>query len=357
MTLAGIRSQRLAIGVAFGVGAICFGLLVLEFAARVVLDRNGMHYGIEMWKYAKQVKQRSVNPLMSHEHAPNREATLMGVNVKTGSQGLRDRDYPEVKGPNEYRILVLGDSLTFGWGVSVYRTYPKVLERTLNDRQSGKGTLYQVINAGVGNYNTVQEVAYFKERGIRYGPDEVILGFYINDAEPVPAPEDAWLARTSYLYVLATSGWDAFQRRMGRTASYEDYYGALYTEQNAGWRAGRQALDELVAMCRRTGIRLRVVLLPELHFPDGKYPFSAIHDAVAGIVTRSGVPVIDLQSAFRGHDPKSLWVSLGDAHPNAKAQEIIAMEIYKAMAAESRGVGEDAPVTTLRPDGRATSNR
>src|SRR5687767_11126742 len=126
-------SHRVAVGFAFCVAAVLLGSLSLEVAARIVLDRNGMHYGIEMWKYAKHVKQRSANPLMSHEHAPNREAVLMGVTVKTGSQGLRDRDYAPVKGEHEYRILVLGDSLTFGWGVPVDSTYPKVLERILND--------------------------------------------------------------------------------------------------------------------------------------------------------------------------------------------------------------------------------
>ena len=335
-------SRRLFVGCALcGIGILA-SLLLLELAARVVLDRNGMHYGIEMWKYAKEIKQRSTNPQMSHEHAPNREATLMGVNVKTGSQGLRDRDFAGTKAPNSQRILVLGDSLTFGWGVDVDHTYPKILERLLNE-ESGGATTYEVINAGVGNYNTVQEVAYFEERGIRYRPDEVILGFYINDAEPVPAPQDGWLARHSYLYVLASSGTDAFVRRLGGKADYESYYRNLYSEENAGWRASRQALRRLIDVCQREGIRLRVVLLPELHFPNGQYPFADVHRAVASIVVESNVPVLDLQNSFKGHEPRSLWVSLGDAHPNAKAMEIIAHEIHRAMSAEPArvpGTGE-----------------
>jgi lysophospholipase L1-like esterase len=330
MTTERMSNSRLAVGVAFGVAALFLCVAVLEYAARVVLDRNGMHYGIEMWKYAKEVKQRSANPLMSHEHAPNREAHLMGVDVRTGSQGLRDRDYTFEKGAGEHRILVLGDSLTFGWGVPVERTYPKILERTLNNA-SANGRVYQVINAGVGNYNTVQEVAYFKERGIRYRPDEVILGFYINDAEPVPARQDGWLARTSYLYVLASSGWDSFLRTFGAKVRYEDYYRDLYTEENPGWNACRRALEELIQMCQREGIPLRIVLLPELHFPGGEYPFAPIHEIVAGIAKQHGVATLDLQHSFAGHDPKSLWVSLGDAHPNEKAMEIIAAEIYRAM--------------------------
>jgi len=322
------------IGVAFFLCTVCVGLLALEGITRAVLDRNGLHYGIEMWKYAKLVKQRSANPLMSHEHAPNREATLMGVSVKTGSQGLRDRDYSQARADGQHRILVLGDSLTFGWGVPVERTYPKVLERLLNAGRPSESPTYEVVNAGVGNYNTVQEVAYFKERGVRYKPDEVVLGFYINDAEPVPAPEEGWLRRSSYLYVLVRSGWDSFQRSFGTKENYADYYNALYTETNPGWRACREALEELIAISRQEGIRLRIVLLPELHFPNGSYPFADIHRLVSGIGQRQGVPTLDLQNAFAGHEPKSLWVTPGDAHPNEKAQEIIAKEIYRMISAE-----------------------
>jgi hypothetical protein len=327
-------NRRFLIGAIFSLAAVGLGLVALEAAARLALDRNGMHYGIEMWKYAKVVKQRSANPLMSHEHAPNRHAKLMGVTVTTGSQGLRDRDYSPTKTEGEYRILALGDSLTFGWGVPVEQTYPKVLEQMLNSNRSGESPIFQVINAGVGNYNTVQEVAYFKERGLSYQPDEVVLGFYINDAEPVPSPEEGWLRRTSYLYVLARSGWDAFQRSLGTKESYTDYYSGLYTESNPGWRACRKALEELIELTSRHDIRLRIVLLPELHFPNGHYPFAPVHRLVAGIGERYGVSTLDLQNAFSAHKPESLWVTPGDAHPNARAQEIIATEIYRMMARE-----------------------
>ncbi|MBI1929032.1 hypothetical protein HYR99_32900, partial [Candidatus Poribacteria bacterium] len=43
---------------------------------------------------AKQIKRRSPIPQMGHEHTPNREAVLMGVDVKINSQGLRDYEYP-----------------------------------------------------------------------------------------------------------------------------------------------------------------------------------------------------------------------------------------------------------------------
>ena len=319
---------RRVLPLACAVVAVVVALLALEAVTRVVFDRNGMHFGIEMWKYARDVKQRSAIPAMGHEHAPHRQARLMGVDVRTNSLGLREREFAQEKTPGVRRVLVLGDSMTFGWGTAVADTYPKVLEGLLNRRKAR----YEVINGGVGNYNTVQEVAYFRERGLRLNPDEVILGFYINDAEPIPVPTQNVLARHSYLYVLATSGWDALARRMGVKSSRSRYYEGLYGEGTPTWQACRDALADLARLCRRGGIALRIVLIPELHAPGEHYPFRRVHELVAAFARSQSVPVVDLNAAFTGIDPATLWVSRGDAHPNALAHAIIARAIHEAMA-------------------------
>ena len=325
----GVSNLRLRL--AFAAGAILVGLLALEVLTRVVFDRDGMHFGIEMWKYAKQVKRVSANPAIGHEHAPNRAAILMGVPVRTNALGLRDREFTLDKPAGVRRVLVLGDSMTFGWGAREEDSYPKVLERLLN----GSGGPLEVVNAGVGNYNTAQEVAYFRERGIRLNPDEVILGFYINDAEPTPSEQTGLIARHSYFYVLAASGWDAFQRQRGWKESFESYYRNLYAEESPGWRNARNALKELSAMCRDARIRLRLVIIPELHAPGEAYAFRDIHGIVAAAARREGIPVLDLVDAFGGVEPQSLWVSRGDAHPNASAHRIIAAALFKEMTGDA----------------------
>lgn len=320
-------APNLGLRLAVAAGAVLVGLLALEVMTRVVFNRDGMHFGIEMWKYAKQVKRTSTVAEMGHEHAPNRAAFLMGVPVSTNSLGLRDREFSLEKPSGARRVLVLGDSMTFGWGTREEDTYPKVLERLLNER----GTAYEVINAGVGNYNTSQEVAYFRERGVRLNPDEVILGFYINDAEPTPSEQAGPIARHSYFYVLAASGWDAFQRQRGWKDTYEDYYRGLYRPDNPGWQACVQALEELSRLARDQAIALRLVLIPELHAPGAAYPFRDIHAAVAAVASRQGIPVLDLADAFDDVAPHTLWVSPGDAHPNATAHRIIAHAIFDEM--------------------------
>ena len=47
--------------------------------------------------------------------------------------GLRDHDYPKIKGENTTRILMMGDSFTFGQGVPrMEDTFPEIIENQLN---------------------------------------------------------------------------------------------------------------------------------------------------------------------------------------------------------------------------------
>jgi hypothetical protein len=110
---------------------------------------------------------------------PSMRSTQVGVLVETNSLGLREREYPVERVPGVHRIAVLGDSFTFGVGTEFTDTYSKRLEAQLN-RSSGP---FEVINFGVGGYNTVLELATWREQAARFKPDLVILGYVLNDTE------------------------------------------------------------------------------------------------------------------------------------------------------------------------------
>jgi hypothetical protein len=119
-------------------GTLCVVLLtVLLFCALAeaglrIFYRRSLDFSMEMWKYAVVLKHPVANPQLSFSHAPNRSAFLMGVPVSINSYGLRDREYSVEKPPNVYRIVMLGDSTTLGWGVPEEQTVAKILERELN---------------------------------------------------------------------------------------------------------------------------------------------------------------------------------------------------------------------------------
>src|SRR6201988_4904320 len=204
--------------------AILLGCLFLEVALRVIFYHS-TDFSMEMWKYAVKLKQPAANPNLSFSHAPNRSAFLMGVPVSINSEGLRDREFSLEKPAGVYRVMMLGDSTTFGWGVKQEDTAAKFLERKLNADLPAGYDRVEVMNAGVGNYGTVQEVTYYETIGWKYHPDLVVLVFFINDPEPVPIEKKGFLIDRSYLVAFATNRIDGVMRHMGARPDWKTYYG------------------------------------------------------------------------------------------------------------------------------------
>jgi hypothetical protein len=297
-----------------------------ETALRVVFARS-LDFSMEMWKYATTLKQPVPDPHLSFAHIPNRSAFLMGVPVSINSHGLRDREYAEAKPADVCRIVMLGDSTTFGWGAPEEQTVAKILERELNG-PAGRGRRFEVLNAGVGNYNTVQEYTHYLKYDRAFHPDLVILEYFINDAEPVPVERKPGLLGSSYLLAFTISRFDATLRFTGARPNWKEYYAALYRDGLPGFEAAKKALGDLAAATRSDGARLLVTILPELHEINGEYPFAEAHRKIKDAVRASGVPVMDLIDGLRGHGPEgSLWVTPADDHPNGKANSLIVAQV------------------------------
>jgi hypothetical protein len=317
---------------------VAFSLLLAALLLEVFLRVHFYHsldFSMEMWKYAVAMKRAVPDPKLSFVHEPNTDAFLMGHDVKINSQGLRDNEYALAKPPGVYRILVLGDSTTFGWGVSIDDTAAKILERELNAQHLPGYQHFEVINAGVGNYDTVQEVTYYKTRGRDFHPDMVILVFFINDPEPVPVQKSIWLIDRSYLVAFLTNRLDGVLRKTGTRPGWKEYYASLYNENLPGFQACKAALVDLAAATREDHAKLIVALLPELHQINDDYPFTAAHQKIKDIVASQNVPVLDLIDGLRNHGPEiTLWVTPLDDHPDGKANALIAGQLRDAILAD-----------------------
>ncbi len=322
----GTRSTILANLLLLAIAVTCFGLF-LEFALRLVFARS-LDFSMEMWKYAVELKRPVADPRLSFVHAPNRSAFLMGVQVSTNSHGLRDREYSESKPPDTYRIVMLGDSTTLGWGDPQDQTIPKILERELN-RSGLPGYRHcEVLNAGVGNYDTVQEVAHYRTYDRAFHPDLVVLDYFINDAEPVPIERHTALLSRSYLVAFAIARYDALLQFAGLRPKWNDYYADLYVDGRPGLMAAESALAELTHATRADGSALLVTMIPELHQINASYPFSHQQQKIKDILAALDVPVIDLIDGLRGHGPENtLWATPADPHPNPKANALIVAQI------------------------------
>jgi hypothetical protein len=301
--------------------------LILEGALRIYFYHS-KDFSMEMWKYAVQLKQPVSNPQLSFAHKPNSDAFLMGVDVKINSQGLRDREYPLQKASGVYRIIILGDSTTLGWGVPLDETAAKILERELNESHVPGYGKFEVLNAGVGNYDTVQEVTYYETRGRAFHPDMVILVYFINDPEPVPIEKKGFLIDRSYLIAFLANRIDGVLRRVGTRPDWKTYYSSLYKDDLPGFQACKAALRDLAVTTRSEDTTLLVALLPELHQINNNYPFTEDHQKIKGVLASQHVAVLDLIDGLRNHGPEStLWVTPLDDHPNGKANALIAAQM------------------------------
>ena len=149
--------------------------------------------------------------------APNYDGWFAGVPVHINSLGFRDsREYALPKAPNTFRIIVLGDSVTFGHGSVYEHTYPRLLEQRLKAWRPSVD--WQVWNLGVPGYDSAQELTTLLSDGPRFQPDLVVVGFLQNDVfglldAPPPSPWRNLKSTVASMVRARLYSYDWFRRR------------------------------------------------------------------------------------------------------------------------------------------------
>lgn len=107
------------------------------------------------------------------------QAKEFEVSARLNSLGYRGEEFTKTKKPGEERVLIIGDSITFGWGVGDNETYPYILGNILKEK-GVTNTL--VINGGyAGGLSPDSYYAYLKDRGMKLAPDILILGLFVGN--------------------------------------------------------------------------------------------------------------------------------------------------------------------------------
>lgn len=292
------------------------------------------NYNTEMWRYSVLLKKASSNPNVSHEHVPGKEASLYGVDVKINSDGYRDREYSVQKPANTYRIMVLGDSFTLGWGVPIEDAYSEVLEKMLNEKI--KNRKFEVINTALGNYNTQMEYEMLREKGMKFEPDMIIVGYYPNDSELTvkfnPGSISTFIKRHSYTYAFF---WDRITNiktklKVGqKTGSYTGYVHELYKGSFEGKKIMENSLNGIIDLGKQKNTTVVVIVLPQFFGDLKNYEFREVYPSVKNITSKKGVMAIDLLPYFQNNKVEEVIISYEDAHPNRLGHSIIAKAIYE----------------------------
>lgn len=137
------------------------------------------------------------------------------VKISTNSAGMRgQREYPVERTYGVGRVLILGDSFSFGFGVEDDEVVSAVLEDQLNE-QASTGSSYEVVNLSVSGFGQAEELVTYRELGRKYAADFVILFYFSNDignnavSKLFKLSDDGQIVRTqnTYLPAVKTREW------------------------------------------------------------------------------------------------------------------------------------------------------
>jgi hypothetical protein len=263
------------------------------------------------------------------------------VELRYNSIQYRDVEVPPRR-PGVRRVIVLGDSFTEGQGVKEADTYPRVLERLLNEAEPGR---WEVRNWGRRGADFPVLTSLFEE-ALRYDPDLVVYGMVLNDAErpqhfdarhdflnnaiiPRRPPAEPGFFRSRLVGFVAERVETWRVDREGKRW-YRDLYGSGNAE---GWTSTRRQIVEMSRRMQARGGEFLLAVWPLLAGLEDDYPFAAVHETIHGFCLLSGVAHHDLTPALRGRTSESLWVHPLDHHPNDEAHRRAAESLASAVLA------------------------
>ncbi len=307
-----------------------FSLIIAELGLRFYLKFTTI-YGLEMHQYAKKLKEPSDIEGLTHQHRPSSEAELMGVNIKINKFGIRDNFTPRPKRNNEYRILVLGNSITMGWGVPYDSVFTTTLEKDLN--HNFKHLRYEVINSGIGNYNTVMESIYLNNILSKVDPNEIILHFYINDIEGISKHKSSFLIKHSYLFAyMYLNLKQSAIFNFSNFKSTGEYYLDLYSKENQDRTKAENAILAINDLCIQKKIKFKVLIQPDLH--DLSYDSNQFkcHLIIRNFLEKNNINYLDLFDDFSivlKNKPEKFWVHPNDPHPNSSGHKLISNKMIQ----------------------------
>jgi len=169
---------------------LLLAILIIFVDAEIILRKIGYKNIAELYELDKR---------LIFKLAPNKKINikLEGYNfsVSTNSRGFRGREFPIVKKKNEVRIICIGDSSTFGWGLEYKDTWADKLEQKLNKQRCQKEFL--VIDAGVPSNTSFQGLNFLKDQAFIYNPDIIIIAMGRNDIDILKMTEEEVCRATS----------------------------------------------------------------------------------------------------------------------------------------------------------------
>ena len=329
-------------------------LIVVSLSLGCILGEGILRIVDHPWSkpYINTMSWFEPSDFLGFKLAPNFEGRgPLSSWVKTNSQGLRDVEHQWQKSPGVIRILGLGDSFTFGWGVSIEESFLRRLENKL---QTMTGVEIETINAGVPIWGLNHYYVYLKEIGVRYSPDIIVLTYFINDIpgsiqEKIPADtkhqkgseQKGGIFRSSFFFNFIKTianrirdenrvkRIDHLYKLDARVKEMAKARGALIIDSGpdktqASSQKIKILLQKIQSLADQHNSRLIMMLVPDvaqLHQPELQH----INRVLTSITKEMNIPFTDMTPVFEsGSDPKTFYFWPQDIHTNAYGHEKMA---------------------------------
>ncbi len=252
---------------------------------------------------------------------PNWSGTTNGRKLTINSHGLRDREHPIQKPPGVTRILVLGDSFAWGYGVADGEIFTGRLETLLNEKLKSASNRYEVINTGVSGWGTDQEYLFLTEEGFDYSPDVVVLAFFIvNDIHNSAASMQYGMQKPIFL----NRQLDLANVPVPRPSSNAEPKNV----QENPLEITVAIIEQMHRECQKHEARFLVMKFGQFlpRYQDHPIMAQANRFLESELAGRMGIPYFDLDKEFADHEipAETLLRGNDDGHWNAEGHRLVA---------------------------------
>ncbi len=254
--------------------------------------------------------------------------------VEINSVGIRDKEVSKEKAKNSVRVLFLGDSYVFGYGVHK-KTIPDYLELELNSRSNEKN--FEVINLGVPGFDLSQENLFF-DRFSDYGADVVLIGANGTDLFSGEKIEDcSGVTKAGCLFNYASCVQKKEKAGLDNLLGFSRVYNFFRERINAleeqgkaraGWENAKKHLKELVGKIREKNAKPAIVFIPLSEIVSNRQASDEKYRLFEGFAKENNVPIIDPSYALvQKNKENKVFFEVFDTHTNEFGDETIAKEI------------------------------
>jgi lysophospholipase L1-like esterase len=258
----------------------------------------------------------------------------------TNAHGLRAE---EIGPKTKTRVLVFGDSFTWGWGVPQDEVWTAWAQREVDELT--RAETIEVINCGVNGYGTENELRLLEKLGPRLDPDLVLVGFFANDytdnllgAKGMYSIRNGFLfdhftheyfrenflARESHLWRLLTRAWELVRIKwLGGVPTARPVRSFSNAEFEKGAALSAQHLLAMRAACEKLGARFAVIWLPaDVYAVAERTPEIPLRRHLQQRIAAAGIPSLDLLPIVRREpDAPGLYLP-NDGHFSVRGNRV-----------------------------------